>query len=76
VLVAISTVVAPAPTRALLRAGLHQAGGVQVPTDRRGRHDEVVVMLQVPGDGVWPVVESFAAQFAAEVGDQVDRGLR
>jgi hypothetical protein len=37
VLVAISTVVAPAPMRAFLRAGLHQAGGVPVLADRRGR---------------------------------------
>jgi hypothetical protein len=35
-----------------------------------------VVVLQVPGDGVRPVIEAFAGQLGAQPDDQVDRGLR
>ncbi len=32
-------------------------------------------MAQVPGDGVGPVVESFAGQIVAQANDQIDGGL-
>jgi hypothetical protein len=34
---------------------------------------DAVVVLQVPGDGVWAVVEAFAGEFGAQADDEVDR---
>ena len=46
-----------------LRAGRHHAGGGQVAADGGDGDLQVVVVLQVPGDGVWSGVEAFAGQF-------------
>jgi hypothetical protein len=35
-----------------------------------------MVVVQVPGDGVWSCVEAFAYQLHAEPDDQLDGGLR
>ena len=35
---------------------------------------QFVVVFQVPGDGVWSVVEAFAGQGVAQLDDQVDGG--
>jgi hypothetical protein len=56
-----------------LWCGFDQAGCVQMAADRGRGHDQVVVVLQVPGDGVWAVVEAFAGQFLAQFDDQIDR---
>jgi hypothetical protein len=59
-----------------LRLGGDQAGRVQVAVDRVDRHGQAVVVGQVPGDGLRPLVEAFAGQFVAQTDDQIDRGLR
>ena len=58
----------------LLRCGCDQPGRVQVAVDR-GRPTRVRPWWcsQVPGDGVWPVVEAFAGQLVAQFDDQIDR---
>ena len=43
-----------------LRGGFDQAGAVEVAADGGGRDTELVVVLEVPGDGVWSGVEAFA----------------
>jgi hypothetical protein len=34
------------------------------------------MVVQVPGDGMRPVIEAFAGEFRAQFDDQIDRGLR
>jgi hypothetical protein len=59
-----------------LGCGGDEAGGGQLAADARRRHHQPVVELQVPGDGVGTVVESFAGQLPAQADDQIDGGLR
>jgi hypothetical protein len=56
----------------LLRGGGDQPGRGQVAVDCRYRHNQAVVVLQVPGDGVRAVVESFARQLLLQPDDQID----
>jgi hypothetical protein len=53
-----------------------RAGRVQVAVEGGHRHDHPVVVLQVPGDGVRPIIEAFAREFVAQSNDPIDRGLR
>ena len=48
--------------RAFLRLRGDQPGRAQVAVDRGARHDQAVVVLEVPGDGVRAVVEPFAGE--------------
>ena len=59
-----------------LRCGFDQAGAVEVAADRGGRDVELVVVLEVPSDGVGSSVESFAGKGVAQLDDQIDDGLR
>jgi hypothetical protein len=59
--------------RPLGRAGGDQSGPAQVPADGRSRHVELVVVLQVPGDGLRPGVQALPGQFLAQPDDQVGR---
>lgn len=45
----------------------------QSPRDRRDRDPDLVVMLEVPGDRVWPGVEALTGELDAHVDDQLDR---
>ena len=55
--------------------GCDEAGGVEVAADGGDRNVEVVVVLEVPGDGVGSGVEAFAVQFGAQGDHEVDGGL-
>jgi hypothetical protein len=57
--------------RALARLGDDQAAGGQVPADRGGRDPDLVVVFQVPGDGVRPGVQALPGQVLAHRDDQV-----
>jgi hypothetical protein len=59
-----------------LRGRGDQPGRGQMPVYRIHRHNQAVVVAQVPGDRVRPIVEAFASERLAEPDDQVDRGLR
>ena len=59
--------------RPLGRARGDQSGPAQVPADGRSRHFELVVVLQVPGDGLRPGVQALPGQFLAQPDDQVGR---
>lgn len=45
---------------------------MEVAADRGWRDAELVVVLQVPGDGVGSGVESFAGQGVAQLDDQIE----
>jgi hypothetical protein len=49
-----------------------QAVGSEVAADRRSRHGELVVLAQVPGDGVGPGVEALLGQLFPQPDDQLD----
>jgi hypothetical protein len=53
-----------------------QSGCGEVAADRGDRHLQLVVMFQMPGDGVGSGVEARGAQLVAELDDQIDGGLR
>ena len=61
---------------AFLRAGCDEPGRGEVAADGGRRNSHVVVMVEVPGDGVGSGVESFAGQLVAHLEDQLDGGLR
>ena len=61
--------------RSFLRLWIDEAGCAQVVVDGVDRHDDAVVVAQVPGDGMCAVVEAFAGKLLTQVDDQVDRGL-
>jgi hypothetical protein len=54
--------------------GDHQASPAQVPADRRRRHLQVMVMLQVPGDRLRAGIQPLPGQFLAQLNDQSHRG--
>jgi hypothetical protein len=54
------------------RVGDHQAGPAQVPADGGWRDTDLVMVFQVPGDGVRPGARALAGQFLAQPGDQLD----
>lgn len=58
-----------------LGLGSDHSGGVQVAADGVDRDGQAVAVVQVPGDGLWAVVEAVAGQFGAQRHDQVDGGL-
>lgn len=62
--------------RALLRLRGDEAGPFQGAPDRRRRHDRVVVVVQVPGDGVGAGVETFPRELLAQLHDQLNSGRR
>jgi hypothetical protein len=62
--------------RAFLRAGCDEPGRGEVAADAGRRNSHVVVVVEVPGDGVGSSVESFAGQCCAHLEDQLDGGLR
>ena len=59
--------------RPLGRAGGDEPGPAEVAADGRGRRLELVVVLQVPGDGLRPGVQALPGQFFAQPDDQVSR---
>jgi hypothetical protein len=58
--------------RLLLRCGGDGVRGAQGPVDRRSGDGELVVVLEVPGDGVRACVEAGGGQGAAELEDRYD----
>jgi hypothetical protein len=46
----------------------------RVAADGGRRHGQLMMMLQVPGDGVGAVVESFAAELCAQLDNEINRG--
>ena len=58
--------------RAFLRLGSDQASPGQVPADRGDRHRDLMMVLQVPGDGVRPGVQALPGQLLPQLGDQLD----
>jgi hypothetical protein len=58
--------------RPLARLGDDQAAGCQVPGDGRCRYPGLVMMLQVPGDGVRAGVQTLPGQVLAQPDDQVN----
>jgi hypothetical protein len=60
----------------LLRLRRDLAGRSQMSVNRRDRHDQSVMVFQMPGNGVGAVVKPFAGELVAELDDQIDRGLR
>jgi hypothetical protein len=52
------------------------AGPVQMPVDGVDRHDLFVVMRQVPGDGLRPIVKALAGKPLPQFDDEIDCGLR
>ena len=56
--------------------GVISPAAARVAADRGDRHLQLVVMFQMPGDGVGSGVEACGAQFVAEFDDQIDGGLR
>ena len=61
---------------AFVGVGFDQSGGAAVAANRGDGHGQVVVVLQMPGDGVGAGVEALAGQGVAQLDDQVDGGLR
>jgi phosphohistidine swiveling domain-containing protein len=59
---------------AFLRGWRDQALTAQRSIDRRSRHPQLMVMLEVPGDGVGAGIEALGGQLATELDDQLDRG--
>jgi hypothetical protein len=60
----------------LLRCWGDQSGRGEVVADRGDRYLQLVVMFQVPGDGVGSGVKARGAQLVAQFDDQIDGGLR
>ncbi len=60
--------------RALAWFGGDQASLGQVTGDGRPGDDDTVVVLEVPGDGVWAGVQSGGIELGAEVVDELDEG--
>jgi hypothetical protein len=58
--------------RAFLGGGGDQAGGGQMSVDGADRDGDVVVVGQVPGNGLGSVVEAFARQLRAQRHNQSD----
>jgi hypothetical protein len=58
--------------RPLLRLGCHESGSGQVAADRGHGHDGVVVLGQVPSDGVGTGVQPCGGEFYAQLDDAVD----
>jgi hypothetical protein len=58
--------------RPLGRVGGDQARPGQVPADGRGRHSDLVVVFQVPGNGVRPGVPAMPGQLLPQPRDQLD----
>jgi hypothetical protein len=56
----------------LLRFACHQACAGQAAADGGGRHDDSVVLGQVPGDGLRSGVQTSLGQLLAQPQDQVD----
>ena len=61
---------------AFRRCRCHQPGRGEVAADRGDRHLQLVVMFQMPGDGVGSGVKARGAQLGAQFDDQIDGGLR
>lgn len=59
-----------------LRGRGHPTGPAQGPVDRRGRHRQAVVVLEVPGDRGRPRVQALAGQLITQGDDRLDRGRR
>jgi hypothetical protein len=62
--------------RLLLRLGDHQACGGEVAADRRRSDGGVVVVLQMPGDGVRAGIQTGVGQFLAQPHDQLHHRRR
>jgi hypothetical protein len=60
----------------LRRCRCHQPGRGEVAADRGDRYLQLMVVLQMPGDGVGSGVQARGAQLGAEFDDQIDGGLR
>ncbi len=61
--------------RPLLRLRDHQPESRQVAADRGHGHGDLMMVLQVPRDGVWPGIKASIDQFLAEPDDQFDGGI-
>jgi hypothetical protein len=59
--------------RPLARLGGDQPGAGQVPADRRRRHLDLMVVFQVPGNGVRARVQALPGQLLPQPGDQLHR---
>jgi hypothetical protein len=59
----------------LLRGWRDQAVAAQRAVDRRSRHTQPMVVLEVPGDRVGAGIKALAGQLPAQFDDQLDRGL-
>ncbi len=61
--------------RPLLRLRDHQPASRQVAANRGHGHGDLMMVLQVPRDGVWPGIKASIDQFLAEPDDQFDDGI-
>lgn len=57
-----------------LRLGFDESCGAEMSPDRGGRDGDVVVVGQVPGDGVGAGIEASFEELGAQLHDQGDRG--